>query len=90
MSQKKKTKPSTRTGTKGNATSSRTASAVEKAATTAKSIEDYKLWTKRFQFHPTRAQHRACVFLIRHGQQFLASFGYENAQSEARRLRRSR
>jgi hypothetical protein len=36
----------------------------------------------------TMAQHRACLFLARHGQRFLVDFGTDNAIEKAKALRR--
>lgn len=35
----------------------------------------------------TLAQHRACLFLIRHGFRFMVDFGYGNAQAKAQLVR---
>jgi hypothetical protein len=36
---------------------------------------------------PTLAQHRACIFLERHGFKFCVDFGIENAVQKAREFR---
>lgn len=48
-------------------------------------MSDYLDWLRRLRLKlPTLAQHRACLYLERHGYRFLVDFGTENAQEHAR------
>ncbi|MEY4387202.1 MAG: hypothetical protein RLY20_2485 [Verrucomicrobiota bacterium] len=49
---------------------------------------DYMQWLQRLRLPlPSLAQHRACIFLERHGFRFLVDFGTENAVAKAREFR---
>lgn len=46
---------------------------------------EYLSWVRRLDLRlPTLAQHRACLYLERHGQRFLVDYGTENAVKKAR------
>lgn len=50
---------------------------------------EYIYWLRRLSLPiPTLAQHRACIFLERHGFRFLVDFGFQNAVEKAREFRR--
>lgn len=51
-------------------------------------MSDYVQWLSRLNLKlPTLAQHRACLYLERHGKRFLVDFGIENAPELARQYR---
>lgn len=48
-------------------------------------MSDYLDWLRRLRLQiPTLAQHRACLYLERHGYRFMVDFGIHNAQEKAR------
>jgi hypothetical protein len=52
-------------------------------------MSDYIHWLRRLRLPiPTLAQHRACIFLERHGYRFLVDFGFQNAPDLASEYRR--
>lgn len=76
--------------TKGNATSSRTASTNQKARDTyhVDGVAHYRqALTRLGMVPPNLATHRACIYLARHGKRFLVDFGFENAGGLAQHLR---
>lgn len=51
-------------------------------------VNDYFCNRARLAITATLAEHRACIFLARHGQRFLSDFGIQNAREKAQALRR--
>ena len=57
--------------------------------TSGNQMSDYLNWLRRLRLPiPTLAQHRACIFLERHGYRFLVDFGFQNAPHLAQEYRR--
>ena len=51
-------------------------------------MSDYRRWLSRLNLQlPTLAQHRACLYLERHGKRFLIDFGIQNCVELAREYR---
>lgn len=49
---------------------------------------NYMGWLQRLNLPiPTLTQHRACVFLERHGYRFMIDFGFQNAPALAQEYR---
>ena len=56
---------------------------------TQTSEQRYLIFYKSLGYKPTLAQHRACLFLARHGREWIYDFETSNAVARAKELRKS-